>query len=503
MTIDDQIQLALQHFRAAQYQEAKRLFHDVYEQAPEYIIPQIYLAQLAALEGTGNTWIERLEALLREKPYLHEAYHILGLCYQQNRLLPQASHSFHQALGAFLSQSFVSTAVYPQPIKKTSAFDRPQAESLLWTTLVELKRQGIYAFATAGTLLGLERTGQLLDNDKDMDIGIDWQQMPDTIKALTALGWQETARSYGLINPRCFVHLASGITMDVCGYGTELPSGDTISGLWMDQVPFDWNRITYFPPIQLSAKMSPAGEIWHLTAPDAFLTALYGEHWRIPDPYFDTIVSAANLRHFSWLALCYGYSRLYSEWSKGNTQKALNILSTLRRHQADDPLLAAIEKHLQTIQKNQPPIQKSQPRRVLTLGYFDLFHQGHLNYLNYAKQQGDVLVVGVAPDAFGKQSKGYAPVMSEQDRMAILSALSIVDEVHLVGAPMSQTEAAARWIASLKINKVICGEEWQGSERWNALSQCLAKDNIIVLYAPRTANISTTDLKKHILNLQG
>lgn len=35
MTIDDQIQLALQHFRAAQYQEAKRLFHDVYEQEPE------------------------------------------------------------------------------------------------------------------------------------------------------------------------------------------------------------------------------------------------------------------------------------------------------------------------------------------------------------------------------------------------------------------------------------------------------------------------------------
>lgn len=502
MIINDTIQLALQHFRAEQYQEAKRLFHGVYEQAPEYIIPQIYLAQLAVLEGTGSAWIEGLEALLREKPYLHEAYHILGLCYQQSRLLPQASHAFHQALGAFLSQSFVSTAVYPQPIKKASTFDRPQAESLLWTTLVELKRRGVYAFATAGTLLGLERTGHLLDNDKDIDIGIDWQQMPDTIKALTALGWQETSRSYGLINPRCFIHLASGITMDVCGYGTELPSGDTISGLWMDQVPFDWNRITYFPPIQLSAKMSPSGEIWHLTAPDAFLAALYGEHWRIPDSYFDTIVSAANLRHFSWLALCYGYSRLYGEWSKGNIQKALSILSTLRRHKADDPLLAGIEKHLKTIQKNQPPIQKSQPRRVLALGYFDLFHQGHLNYLKYAKQQGDILVVGVAPDAFGKQSKGYAPVMSEQNRMAILSALSIVDEVHLVGAPMSQTEAAAQWIASLNINAVICGDEWQGSERWNALSQCLVKDNIIVLYAPRTANISTTDLKKHILNLQ-
>ncbi|GGN17962.1 MULTISPECIES: adenylyltransferase/cytidyltransferase family protein [Marinomonas] len=499
MTIDDKIQLAMQHFRAEQYQDAKKLFQGVYEQAPEFIIPQIYLAQLAVLEGIGSTWIERLEALLLEKPYIHEAYHILGHCYQQNRLLPQASQAFHQALGTFYLQPSAFTAVSPQPRKTPPGFDRAAAESLLWSTLVALKQHNIYAFATAGTLLGLERTGQLLENDKDIDIGIDWQQMPDTIKALTALGWQETSRSYGLINPRCFKHLASGITMDVCGYGTELPSGDTISGLWMDQVPFDWNRITYFPPIQLNAKMSPAGEIWHLTAPDAFLTALYGEHWRIPDPYFDTIVSAANLRHFSWLALCYGYSHLYSEWSKGNTQKALSILSTLRRHQADDPLLSAIEKHLQTIQKNQPPIQKSQQERVLALGYFDLFHQGHLNYLNYAKQQGDILVVGVAPDAFGKQSKGYAPVMPEQDRMAILSALSVVSEVHLVGAPMSQTEAAARWIASLKINKVICGEEWQGSERWNALSERLGQDHIHVVYAPRTANVSTTDLKNHIL----
>ncbi|MCW4630424.1 tetratricopeptide repeat protein [Marinomonas rhodophyticola] len=254
MTIDDQIQLAVQYFRAGQYQDAKQLFQGIYKQAPEYIIPQIYLAQLAVLEGTGNAWIERLEALLREKPYLHEAYHILGLCYQQSRLLPQASHAFHQALGAFLSQSFVSAAAYPQPIKKTSTFDRPRAESLLWTTLAELKRQGIYAFATAGTLLGLERTGQLLDNDKDIDIGIDWQQMPAAIQALIALGWQETARSYGLINPRCFIHLTSGITMDVCGYGTELPSGETISGLWMDQVPFDWNRITYFPRFSLTPK---------------------------------------------------------------------------------------------------------------------------------------------------------------------------------------------------------------------------------------------------------
>ncbi|SHE89110.1 glycerol-3-phosphate cytidylyltransferase [Marinomonas polaris DSM 16579] len=493
MKIDDTIKLALQHFRAEQYQDAKTLFQRVYEHAPEFVIPQIYLAQLAVLDGTGSAWIQRLETLLRKKPFMHEAYHTLGLCYQQNRLLPQASQAFYQALGARCFQSSAATSVLPKQVKTFVGFDRIKAEELLWSTLAELKQQGIHAFATAGTLLGLERTGQLLENDKDIDIGIDWLQMSNAIEVLTTLGWQEVSHSYGLINPRCFKHRSSGIIMDICGYGTETLSGETISGLWMDQVPFDWNRITYFPPIKLSSKHSPAGEIWHLSAPDAFLAILYGENWRVPDPYFDTIVSAANLRHFSWLALCYGYSRLYGEWSKGNTQKALGILATLRRHQTDDPMLTDIAERLTQATK------LTQPSRVLALGYFDLFHQGHLNYLNHAKQQGDTLVVGVAPDAFGKQSKGYVPVMSEQDRMAILSALSVVDEVHLVSAPMSQTEAAAQWIKSLNVNTVVCGEEWQGSERWNALSLRLEKDHIAVLYAPRTANISTTDLKNYIL----
>tara|TARA_R110001606_G_scaffold117899_3_gene247945 strand:+ start:6928 stop:8421 length:1494 start_codon:yes stop_codon:yes gene_type:complete len=496
MKTDDKIQLALQHFRTGQYQQAEALFMLVYQQSPEFVVPQIYLAQLSVLKGDGAVWIARLETLLHEKPFIHEAYHALGLCYQQNRQLPQASQAFYQALTSYCLQSSAFTPKVPTQVKLSVGFDRIKAEELLWSTLAELKQQGIHAFATAGTLLGLERTGQLLENDKDIDIGIDWLQMSNAIEVLTTLGWQEVSHSYGLINPRCFKHRSSGIIMDICGYGTETLSGETISGLWMDQVPFDWNRITYFPPIKLSSKHSPAGEIWHLSAPDAFLAILYGENWRVPDPYFDTIVSAANLRHFSWLALCYGYSRLYGELSKGNTQKALGILATLRRHQTDDPMLTDIAERLTQATK------LTQPSRVLVLGYFDLFHQGHLNYLNHAKQQGDTLVVGVAPDTFGKQSKGYAPVMSEQDRMAILSALSVVDEVHLVGAPMSQTEAAAQWISSLNIRKVICGEEWQGSERWNTLSQRLANDNIGVVYAPRTANVSTTDLKNHILNPQ-
>ncbi|MBR7888218.1 adenylyltransferase/cytidyltransferase family protein [Marinomonas sp. A79] len=489
MPIENKVQLALQAFREGDYPQAKQRFSRLYEETSSQAIARIYLAQLAVLEGKGAEWIADLEALVRDVPYAHEAHHTLGLCYQQKRLLPQASQAFYQALVLCRLQPPQPSSPRSTPQSTPAPFDRQQAEPLLWLTLATLKQQGVYAFATAGTLLGLERTGQLLDNDKDIDIGIDWLQMTDAIRVLSASGWQEASHSYGLINPRCFKHQATGITLDVCGYGTDTQSGDAISGLWMDHVPFSWNRITYFPTLSLTEKTSPAGEVWHLSDPRAFLAALYGEAWRVPDPYFDTIVCAANLRHYSWLAQCYGYSRLYGEWGKGNTHKALAMLATLRRHKPNDPILADIQTHLS---------QSLNEHRVLALGYFDLFHQGHLNYLNFAKQQGRVLVVGVAQDAFAQKSKGYAPITAEQDRMALLRALNVVDEVHLVAAPMAQTEAAAQWIASLNVQTVVCGEEWQGSERWNVLAIRLQRDGISVVFAPRTDSVSTTEVKQRI-----
>lgn len=489
MSIEQKVQQALHAFRSGQYQYAKQQFSDLYREAASQTISRIYLAQIAVLEGKGSEWVAELETLSRDLPYAHQIQHTLGLCYQQSRLLPQASQAFYQALALYRLQPTVESSDTPNSQPDCDLFDQDQAEALLWSTLAALKQQGVYAFATAGTLLGLERSGHLLANDKDIDIGVDWLQMTMAVQALTKLGWQESSHSYGLINPRCFKHPTTGITLDVCGYGTDTQSGEAISGLWMDQVPFAWNRITYFPALALTPKPSSAGDVWHLSDPNTFLAALYGQHWRVPDPHFDTIVSAANLRHFSWLAQCYGYSRLYGEWSKGNTQKALAMLTSLRRHKPNDPILADIQTYLS---------QSLDKHRVLALGYFDLFHQGHLNYLDFAKQQGDVLVVGVAQDHFAQHSKGRTPVTTEQERMTLLRALELVDEVHLVAAPMAQTEAAAQWIASLKVQTVVCGEEWQGSERWNDLAKRLQQEAISVVFAPRTECISTTEIKQRI-----
>jgi D-beta-D-heptose 7-phosphate kinase/D-beta-D-heptose 1-phosphate adenosyltransferase len=65
---------------------------------------------------------------------------------------------------------------------------------------------------------------------------------------------------------------------------------------------------------------------------------------------------------------------------------------------------------------------------VFTNGCFDLLHVGHVRYLQEARAQGDVLVVGVNSDASTRRLKGPTrPVQNENDRAEILAALGCID----------------------------------------------------------------------------
>jgi len=65
---------------------------------------------------------------------------------------------------------------------------------------------------------------------------------------------------------------------------------------------------------------------------------------------------------------------------------------------------------------------------VWTNGCFDILHAGHITYLLAAREEGDVLVVGLNSDASVRAIKGpERPVVQEQDRALVLSALECVD----------------------------------------------------------------------------
>ena len=67
-------------------------------------------------------------------------------------------------------------------------------------------------------------------------------------------------------------------------------------------------------------------------------------------------------------------------------------------------------------------------RIVFTNGVFDLLHRGHAEYLEEARALGDRLVVGVNSDASVRRLKGPSrPIVSQDDRVALVSALACVD----------------------------------------------------------------------------
>lgn len=74
-------------------------------------------------------------------------------------------------------------------------------------------------------------------------------------------------------------------------------------------------------------------------------------------------------------------------------------------------------------------LAKEQGKKVVfTNGCFDILHVGHISYLEMAKRQGDILIVGVNSDESTKRLKGPTrPINSEKDRAAMLSALKAVD----------------------------------------------------------------------------
>ncbi len=69
-------------------------------------------------------------------------------------------------------------------------------------------------------------------------------------------------------------------------------------------------------------------------------------------------------------------------------------------------------------------------RVVFTNGCFDVLHAGHVNYLAWARAQGDALVVGLNSDASVRTLKGERrPLVPFEDRATVLRGLRSVDVV--------------------------------------------------------------------------
>ena len=78
--------------------------------------------------------------------------------------------------------------------------------------------------------------------------------------------------------------------------------------------------------------------------------------------------------------------------------------------------------------------EKKKRKIILASGVFDLLHLGHVKFLEEAKRAGGrnaELIVIVARDSTVKKRKGKKPIISENQRRALVESLKVVDEAFL------------------------------------------------------------------------
>lgn len=94
---------------------------------------------------------------------------------------------------------------------------------------------------------------------------------------------------------------------------------------------------------------------------------------------------------------------------------------------------------------------------VFTNGCFDILHAGHVQYLNEAKAQGDVLVVGLNSDASVKRLKGEErPINKELDRKFVLENLKSVDKVFIF-----EEDTPFNLISNVMPDTLVKGGDWK------------------------------------------
>lgn len=129
--------------------------------------------------------------------------------------------------------------------------------------------------------------------------------------------------------------------------------------------------------------------------------------------------------------------------------------------------------------------RQQQKTIVLTQGSFDMIHIGHGRYLDRAKQQGDVLIVGVDSDEKIRERKGPdRPVVPQEERMEMLAYLKSVDHVVL------KETAKAKWelIKLIRPDVLIATASTYTDLQLEALKEYCGK--VVVLEAQATTSTS-------------
>ena len=132
-----------------------------------------------------------------------------------------------------------------------------------------------------------------------------------------------------------------------------------------------------------------------------------------------------------------------------------------------------------------------------TDGSYDLFHIGHLNIIEAAKQYCEYLIVAVHGDEVVKERKP-APIIGEEDRRRIVAPIKDVDQ-----AEITRFRDKKKLWELYHFDVIFIGDDYKGTKWWNQFEKELNEVGVDVIYLPYTQSVSTTKIRQRILAGEG
>lgn len=136
----------------------------------------------------------------------------------------------------------------------------------------------------------------------------------------------------------------------------------------------------------------------------------------------------------------------------------------------------------------------------ISLGTFDMLHRGHIMLFKKCRELAgkEKVIVGLNTDEFVTRYKGRPPIMSFDERRAVIKELGIVDEVLTNG----QIDGDAKEIIENSGAKlIVIGSDWARKDYVKQLGldwDWLDRQEIGVAYVTYTRGVSTTELKRRL-----
>lgn len=131
---------------------------------------------------------------------------------------------------------------------------------------------------------------------------------------------------------------------------------------------------------------------------------------------------------------------------------------------------------------------------VFTNGCFDILHAGHVQYLWAAREEGDVLVVGLNSDLSVRTIKGdKKPIVPESQRAIVLAAMACVDHVLVFDEPDPMV-----LIRTIRPHVLVKGADW--GEDTIIGADIVKADGGRVVRVPLTSGLSTSSIVDKIIH---